>query len=359
MTTKTATSTHTPHVLYLPLITYICIMIHRLTRHQLNYRHQLSQEQIDVFLGEREAAELHGDKALTLKKLKGFLEVTAALQAAGIGFIPLKGFVLSQKIYGDPSFRFTGDVDLLLDPSDIEKAITVLEKTGFIPSLYPWPYGEKKKRELLRFRNQFAMEHPGLELCVELHWRLFYYPILPSGETDRIVKKNLSTIAFHGRTFQVLNPELDLLFLLIHGGMHGWRRLKWLIDVHEIARQKRFDEKRFSEMVSTFKAERMLGLYNKVIKSWFNPYYTLPDLGKTNAFLVETAQNKISDEREGEYHSLSSLLGYFRFVITAFPGIDYKRRIIWYAWRSLWNQGGNPLGMLLPGRFLKKRYLRE
>jgi hypothetical protein len=82
-----------------------------------------------------------------------------------------------------------------------------MEKTGFIPSLYPWPYGENKKQELLRFRNQFAMEHPGLELCVELHWRLFYYPILPSGETDRIVKENLSTIAFQGRYLPGAEPR--------------------------------------------------------------------------------------------------------------------------------------------------------
>jgi len=333
-------------------------MLHHLTRHQLNYRHQLSQEQIDAFLDENEAAELPGDKALTLKKLKGFLEVTAALEAAGIAFIPLKGFVLSQKIYGDPSFRFTGDVDLLLDPTEIVKAIDALEKTGFIPSLYPWPSGEKQKERLTRFRNQFALENPATELDVELHWRLFYYPILPSGEMDRIVKENLSTIEMKGRTFRVLNPELDLLFLLIHGGMHGWRRLKWLVDVHEIARQKLFDERGFSELVATFRAERMVGLYNKLIKSWFNPYYTLPDLGKTNAFLVETAQQKIADEREGEYHSLGSLWRYFRFVLTAFPGMAYKWRIAWYAWRSLWKQGGNPMGMLLPGRFLRKRYLK-
>ncbi|MBW6499742.1 MAG: nucleotidyltransferase family protein, partial [Bacteroidales bacterium] len=302
---------------------------------------------------------LYGDKALTLKKLKGFLEVTDALRAAGIAFIPLKGFVLSQKIYGDPSFRFTGDVDLLLEPADIEKALSVLEKLGFVPSLFPWPSGEKQKQRLIGFRNQFALENPATGLDVELHWRLFYYPILPSGETDRIVKENLSTIAFQGRTFQVLNPELDLLFLLIHGGMHGWRRLKWLVDVHEIARQKRFDERRFSELVATYRAEKMIGLYNELIKSWFNPYYTLPDKGKSTAFLLQTAQKKISDPREGEYHSLGSLLGYLRFVMTAFPGVAYKRRILGYAWRSLWNKGGNPLGMLLPGKFLRKRYLRE
>jgi len=331
-------------------------MIHHLTRHQLNHRHQLSQEQIDAFLGENLAADLPGDKALTLKKLKGFLEVTDALRAAGIAFIPLKGFVLSQKIYGNPSFRFTGDVDLLLDPADIEKAIKVLQKLGFVPSLYPWPSGKKQQQRLIRFRNQFALEDPVNELDLELHWRLFYYPIMPSGELHHLVKENLTSTEIQGRAFRVLSPELDLVFLLIHGGMHGWRRLKWLVDVHEIARQKLFNERRFSELVATFRAERMLGLYNELIKSWLSPYYTIPDKVKTNSFLIKTAQKKINDSREGEYHSLGSLLGYFRFVITAFPGLTYKLRIIGYAWRSLCNQGGSPLGMMLPGRFLKKRY---
>jgi hypothetical protein len=42
---------------------------------------------------------------------------------------------------------------------------------------------------------------------------------------------NLSQLSFAGRTFTVLNPELDLLYLVIHGGLHGFFRLKWLVDI--------------------------------------------------------------------------------------------------------------------------------
>ncbi|MEE4176198.1 MAG: nucleotidyltransferase family protein, partial [Bacteroides sp.] len=322
---------------------YLYSMIHHLSRHQLNYRHQLSQEQIDVFLGEQEAAELPGDKALTLKKLKSFLEVTDALREAGIGFIPLKGFVLSQKLYGDPSFRFTGDADLLVKPGDMEKAIRLLQEIGYRPALYPWPAEPLKAQKLMRLRNQFALENPKSGLDVELHWRLLYYPVLTHGEMSRIVSKNLDTITLHGRSFQVLNRELDLLFLLIHGGMHGWRRLKWLVDVHEIARQKLFDPQRFILLVETFRAQRLLGLYNEVVKHWFDAWYPLPGPPKTKPFLVKTALEKIASDEEGEWHNLPGLWRYFRFVLTAFPGLCYKCRIISYAWRSLWISGAKPL----------------
>lgn len=331
-------------------------MIHHLSRHQLNHRHQLSQEQIDVFLGELEAAELPGDKALTLKKLKAFLEVTDALREAGLGFIPLKGFVLSQKLYGDPSFRFTGDADLLLKPPEVEKAIGLLEGMGYRPALYPWPAEPRQKQRLLRLRNQFALENPKSGLDVELHWRLLYYPVLPQGEMSRIVSQNLDTLTLHGRTFQVLNNELDLLFLLIHGGMHGWRRLKWLVDVHEIARRKLYQPEEFFQLVKTFRAQRLLGLYNGVSKHWFDDWYPLPGPATTKPFLIKTSLQKINSEHEGEYHSLPGLWRYFRFVLTAFPGLPYKWRIILYAWRSLWISGAKPLDVLFPGRFLKKRY---
>lgn len=334
-------------------------MIHHLSRHQLNHRHQLSQEQIDVFLVEQEAAELPGDKALTLKKLKAFLEVTDALREAGIAFIPLKGFVLSQKLYGDPSFRFTGDADLLLEPCDIEKAILLFQDLGYKPALFPWPAEPGNAQKLMRLRNQFALENPNSGLDVELHWRLLYYPVLPHGEMSRIVSQNLDTITLHGRSFQVLNRELDLLFLLIHGGMHGWRRLKWLVDVHEIAHQKLYDPQRFIQLVKTFRAQRLIGLYNEVIKHWFDDRYPLPGPAQTKPFLIKTALEKIASPHEGEFHSLSGLWRYFRFVLTAFPGLHYKYRILWYAWRSLWSKGGNPLQALVPSRFLKKRYRVE
>lgn len=331
-------------------------MIFHLSRHQLNHRHQLSQEQIDLLLGEQEAAELPGDKALTLKKLKAFLEVTDALRDAGIGFIPLKGFVLSQKLYGDPSFRFTGDADLLLEPRDLKKAIGVLQASGYRPALFPWPAEARQQEKLLRLRNQFAFESPQSGLDVELHWRLLYYPVLPHEKLDQIVRQNLDTITLHGRSFRVLNPELDLLFLLIHGGMHGWRRLKWLVDVHEIARQKLYEPGAFIRLVKAFRARRLLGLYNEVSKHWLDAWYPLPGSTVTRDFLLKTSLQKINSEHEGEYHSLPGLWRYFRFVLTAFPGLRYKFRILGYAWRSLWISGAKPLDVVLPGRFLKKRF---
>ncbi len=331
-------------------------MIHAISRSLLLHRHQLSHEQIDALLGEHFSVGELGYKALALKKLKGFLEVTDALRMAGINFIPLKGFVLSQKIYGDPTVRQTGDADLLLSPDDIEKAIATLEKLDYVPSLFPWPLNPTRQLKLVRFRNQIALHNPVAELDVELHWQLFYYPILPPGKLNQIVAQNTTTLVLQGRTFRVLNPELDLLFLVIHGGMHGWRRLKWLVDVHEIARQKLFDERRLGEMVATFRAEKMTGLYNQLVKNWFIPCFTLPTVATTNSFLLKTAQQKITGNMEGEYHSPGSLLRYFWFIFTAFPGTAWRRRMLWYAWRSLWSQGANPIELLLPGRFLLKRY---
>lgn len=331
-------------------------MICSLTRQQLNQQHQLSHEQIDAILDHREAEVFPEDKALTLKKLNGFLEVTDALRKAGIAFIPLKGFVLSQKIYGDATTRITGDIDLLLDPSDIIQAISALNSMGFVSAQFPWPSSHYQQQRLIRFRNQFALENNEKELVVELHWRLFYYPVLPPAQMNLIVNENNTTIDMHGRSFSVLNHELDLLFLIVHGGMHGWRRLKWLVDVHEIVRRKLFNEKQFGQLVATFSAQRMVGLYNELAVRWFNPGYTLSGAEKSTSLLLQIAQNKILDPREGEYHSVGGLLRYFQFVLAAFPGLGYKLRIIWYACRSLLNQGGPPLGLLLPFRFLRKRY---
>jgi hypothetical protein len=48
-----------------------------------------------------------------------------------------------------------------------------------------------------------------------------------------IVSENLQEIVFSGRKFTILNRELELLFLLLHGSRHGWERLKWLVDIND------------------------------------------------------------------------------------------------------------------------------
>jgi hypothetical protein len=329
-------------------------MIQHFGRHILNQRHQLSHEQIDALLGESRAVDFPDERALMLGRLHGLMEVAAALESAGVSFTVLKGFPLSQKIYGNPFVRITGDLDLLLDTLELPTAIDALTALGYVPAFDPWPAGKKEADKLVRFRNQFAMKHQESGIVAELHWRLFYYPVIPAARMEEVVRANLTTIKVEGRTFRVLNPELDLVYLVIHGGMHGYSRLKWLADVVALVNQGRFSANHFMELTDTFHAGRMVGLYNRLIKDWPGGASQLPGAAATPSFLGKNALRMIFSRSDTSFQSPLSLIRYFYFVARSFPGIGYKWRVLVYTWRSLWVNSPERPRLLNPGRLLKR-----
>ena len=88
-----------------------------------------------------------------LDKLVKFQQVTGVLQAAGIPFIPLKGFLLSHRIYGDPTYRITGDIDLLVSQDQAHQAIQVLLQKGFEPLKFDWPKSKRREKSVFREMN--------------------------------------------------------------------------------------------------------------------------------------------------------------------------------------------------------------
>jgi hypothetical protein len=72
------------------------------TRNQLFYYHQLSHEQIDDWLNEKESQNFPESKAQHLGKLGEFNALIRLFAESGLDIIPLKGPLLSTRIYHDP-----------------------------------------------------------------------------------------------------------------------------------------------------------------------------------------------------------------------------------------------------------------
>jgi hypothetical protein len=76
------------------------------TREVLSKRHRLSHQQIDHWLGKIAASFLQ-EKLNHLKMLRNFIAITDLLRQNEIPFISLKGPLLSQHIYNDPTVWFS------------------------------------------------------------------------------------------------------------------------------------------------------------------------------------------------------------------------------------------------------------
>jgi hypothetical protein len=145
-----------------------------------------------------------------------------------IAFVPLKGPLLSQQLYGDLSMRASVDLDWLVHPRDVLRVRDVLIAEGYrVASALHWPCDSA----CLRCREEeISLLDESRSLNVDLHWRIL--PSYFASAFDYVeVWQSLTSTAFCGRTIPSLRPEDLLLLLCAHGAKHGFERVGWICDI--------------------------------------------------------------------------------------------------------------------------------
>jgi hypothetical protein len=100
-------------------------------RTYLHDRHRLSHQQIDRWLKEDSGKEFLPEKIMQLQTVSHFIGVTDLLREHGISFVPLKGPLLSYRIYQDAAVRFSHDLDILVDLENLETVVQILLENGY------------------------------------------------------------------------------------------------------------------------------------------------------------------------------------------------------------------------------------
>ncbi len=135
--------------------------------------------------------------------------------------IILKGEALGRLLYDDSYKRSTGDVDLLVDPENVEKVWRILESAGYTT------YNMEKPREWTY--NQFAVVHPKHRILIEIHWAIAF-PTVPTPSTRSLFAQTNPIKLSEALTVQTLNPENLYFQLAYHYHQHeGF--LKGLLDI--------------------------------------------------------------------------------------------------------------------------------
>lgn len=152
-------------------------------------------------------------------------EIVSLFGGDGTGVTVLKGVPLSLTIHGRLGLRTSRDIDLLVAPVGVPRALQRLREMGFHPrGSIDDPAA---LAALMRRRKDIELLNDSRRQIVELHWRLFDNPhLLPLDSAFVTVPVKLPT----GQECAVLPLRFNLLYLANHGAQHGWSRLKWLID---------------------------------------------------------------------------------------------------------------------------------
>ena len=295
-----------------------------LNREFLNKRHRLSHSQIDQLLNEKYSKKYLDEKYLQLFQLSEFMKLSDKFQESNIPFIPLKGPMLSYRLHKDPSYRYSWDLDFLIPINLIPKTIQVLKDSGYIPYYFNCPENSNLQHKLIKWHHHLSFVHPERNTYIEIHWKLFTNNLTNSKIITDVIKSNRNQLQFNNHIFEVFNNEFELVYLIIHGGLHAWRRLKWLVDIKDFIENIPIDPKKFKLLVKQFNAGRMVSLCNATLTHYFPTCALLPS---ESVAIPKKLLNYTISEIENEKDTSNSLLEkitYSWFRMQCFPGFRFK-----------------------------------
>lgn len=154
------------------------------------------------------------------------------ISSAGFPVLVVKGVALGAQAYGSISLKHSKDIDLLILPEHIAGVIALLEADQYRLTA-PAPQLSAAQTALLpRYGKDASLVHRAQGLHVELHWRLIgntnLLPRITAGSpTDPV------TLA-PGVTVPTLNLRDLYAYLVVHGAIDGWSRMKWIADVNAL-----------------------------------------------------------------------------------------------------------------------------
>lgn len=174
-------------------------------------------------------------------------EVGAAFGTEQISVIVMKGAALLRTLYDDPGLRVIGDVDLLVDERDVERASMLLQRMGLQQFASDH---EDERGPLCHIHRVYCRPEPRA-IPIELHWRLFepYQPYVFDLDEVRARARQFPGLPAN---VLVMAPEHELTHLCVHLDRHAvtfrslvsrqdWRellllpqglgRLVWLYDI--------------------------------------------------------------------------------------------------------------------------------
>ena len=234
------------------------------------------------------------------------LRVMKLLEENGIEALAFKGPTLAQQAYGDITLRQFGDLDILVSEKEAVAAGTLLSENGYRPVS---SIKALENRTCLRVMNDLGFRHEDSGVLVELHWRLFrerigrHLGFMQIGE-------NSCTVTINGRTVRKLSPEMQLVYLCLHGSKHAWERLEWICDIDRLLRsQTEIDWDKTRKIAEAMDTQTTLQLALVLCRELFRT--PLPE-----AVASMTRSNRVEELAEKTYELLSvlpKLDGYARY----------------------------------------------
>ena len=157
------------------------------------------------------------------------VRILQRLSSIKIEAIPFKGPALAVSLYGDVALREYSDLDVLVKRERVAAAAAALRDAGYSQV---YPVKAEYQERFLDSNYELAFCSP-VGILIELHWEIaprHFSMALPARE----LWASLGTVVVGGMQAPALSAENLLLSLSVHGAHHLWRKLAWMLDIHQL-----------------------------------------------------------------------------------------------------------------------------
>lgn len=164
-----------------------------------------------------------------LQLMAGLIQTADLFERHRTPVLAYKGPLLAAAVYGDLSHRSSVDIDLLIQPSHVDRAAGFLTAAGYtMSSPMAW-----KQRNSASASPELLFTRPDESVEIDLHWSFVpnYYPF-PLDPAP--LWRRAATVNAGGRKLPTFSPEDLLLVLCVHGAKHLWNRLRWICDIAKL-----------------------------------------------------------------------------------------------------------------------------
>lgn len=168
-----------------------------------------------------------------MEQAKEIVRLTRLFNENNIKFVVFKGIALIKLMGQELHQRHHGDIDILLaDVEDLWFVDELLVRKGYIryqPSK-KLKLNAAQKRHFLEYEKDLTYIEPEKQINLEVHFKLFYVYKL-KGLYPSDIFNNREVIKIANQNVPAMSLKDHQLYLLMHGSISYWFRLKWLCDL--------------------------------------------------------------------------------------------------------------------------------
>jgi hypothetical protein len=170
-------------------------------------------------------AEYLDNTRLNLLRLGRLLDLLRHFDQSGIATVVLKGAALALRYYRNAGMRAMCDIDILVRPEDVPRAVTLLTDVGWTPDGDTSPTHLRARRRVYHALSFSAEPLHSLDL----HWRA-----VNAGLPDvlDVLWAAVETVEIGATVVRVLDPTDQVFHTIVHAVQPCWLPSpRWIVDV--------------------------------------------------------------------------------------------------------------------------------